>query len=418
MKKREVWLVILLVFFGFLYQAIQKGKIHLAEDFSFFSAEKKLKGSQFVEFPENEKVFSNVGKIEVENPAGEVVISKSGDDKVHISSSLRIYYTNKSDVDEIHKQILIKSELQNRELKISSQYANAFPYQRARILLRLSVPQNIILGISNQEGDTVIKDTGKDILIDQENGNLILENIPSSLRLQLRNCNANIKDIAANVDIVSSYANVFLENAASLRFKGRHSDCSVKNVKKDVFIEHSYGKLTLDGIDKVEISARHCDIAAKNIRNGAVINNNYENVFLENIGGDVRIICRLSKIDLHHVSCSNVVIENSFADTNISDFSGTNLDMLLKNGNLELQVKNVSNRINIDSQHAELNLYFGALSDPTFNIKAKHGNIQVQSPLELDIYKENVDSFANRAGQKPEVLINNTYGNIQINTLK
>ncbi len=416
MKKKEIVLITVLVIFGFLYQAIEKGKVRFVNDFSFYSDERKLKGSQFVEFPESEKLFTDVKKISIENPAGEIVINNSADDQVRVMSSLRVYYSDKRDVDEIRKKTAITTDLQNGDLKIAGQYAADFPFQRIRILFRLYVPEYITLAISNKEGETIVKGTGKDIHVNQENGSLVLENISSGLELQLRNCNANIKTITDHVDINGYRTSVNLDNIDSLRFKGEHGDCSIKNVQKDVYVEHSYGKLFLDGADKVEIHARHSDIDVKNIKNGAIITNKYENIFLKNIDGDVRLSSRLGKIDIQQITSRNIVIENSFSDIAISHYSGENLDVLLNNGNLDLQVKDVANRINIESQHAELILNFGVLSDPTFNIKTKHGQINLQTSLDIEKYEENAEIFANRSGQKPEILVNNIYGNVQIKT--
>jgi DUF4097 and DUF4098 domain-containing protein YvlB len=414
MKKREILLIVALVIFGFVYQAIEKGKVQFTKNFSFYSDERRLKGSQFVEFPEKEQLFSLVNKVIIENHAGEVTITKSSDDQVHVASFLRIYYSKKHDVDEIHKKIAIKTDFRDGDLKVSSQCASAFPYQHARIYFRLLVPEGVILTVSNQEGDIIIRGIGKNIYLTQENGNLFVENIPSSLKLQIKNGNANIKRIAAQVDINASHANVYIENAVSLHIRGKHGDYSIKNVKKNVFIEHSFGKLTLDDVDNIEISAKHSDIVAKNIKNGAVITNKYENILLDNITGNIRLSSRMSKIDLRHFSGKNAVIENSFADINISDYSGENLDVLLKNGNLDLQVKNIVNRINIESKYAKLNLVFGILSDPTFNIKTNQGRIFDQLPFELEKYEENSESFANRVGQNPEILINNHYGDVYL----
>lgn len=241
-----------------------------------------------------------------------------------------------------------------------------------------------------------------------------MENIPSGLKLQLKNCNANIKTIAEHAEISAYRSTINIENAVSLRIRGEHGDCSIKNVKKDAFVEHSYGNLLIDGIDKAEIYARHSKINVKNIQNGAIITNKFENIFLENVKGDVRLSNRLGKIDIRHIASQNIVIENSFADIVIADYSGENLDVLLKNGNLDLQVKNVENRINIESTHAELNLNFGILFDPTFNIKTKHGQIFLQTPFDFEQYEENAESFANRSGQKPEIFISDVYGNVQI----
>ncbi|MCG2812186.1 MAG: hypothetical protein L6428_12150 [Candidatus Aminicenantes bacterium] len=414
MKKKE-WLVIfLLIAFGLIYQIVEKGKIRFSKDFSYYSDEKRLIGSQFAEFFEKEKIFQKVNEIVIENPAGEININRSKDGQVRFLAFFRIYYSNKSDVDKIYKKTSIKTEFHENELKISSRYLSGFPYRQLRIHMQLSVPENVVLAITNHEGNVVIRNTGKNIQLNQENGNLLLENIPSGLQVELKNGNAHIKNIEEHVEAITSRANVFVENVLSLRLQGRHGDYSLKRIKNNAFIEHAYGKLVLDDAAKVEIKARHSNVIARNIRNGITVTNKYENIFIENIAGDIHIASRLSKIDLLHVLGQNVVIENSFADINISDYSGENLDILLKNGNLNLQVKNAINRINIESKNAELILGFGLLIDPTFNIKTKHGQIYDHLSLDLEKYEEKADRFANRSGEKPEILINNTYGDIHL----
>lgn len=416
MKKNEIILVIVLVFFGLIYQAVEKGKARFVGDFSIFSSERKLKGSHFSEFPEPEKLFAAIERVAIDNPAGEIVIGPATDGQVHLVSLLRVYYTDKGDVEEVRKKAEIKADLEGGALKISVQHRSPFPYQRLRVLFRLLVPENTLLAVSNQEGDVVIKDTGKEIRVDLANGSLFLERVRSRLELQLKNCNANIKDIAGHAEITASHSNIVLENAASLRLAGKHGDCTLKNAGKDVLVEYSFGRLTLDEAGKVEISARHSDISASNIRSGAVVANKYGNILLEDISGDVRLSSRSCGIDLRRVSGGSVMIDNSYADTRIQDFSGDNLDMLVKNGSLDLGVKGVAGRINIQSQHAELNLVFGVLPDPAFSIRTKQGRITIESPLEFETYEENEVHFANRTGLKPEILVNNTYGSVHVKT--
>jgi len=416
MKKSEIFLIIALVLFGIAYHAIEKGKVQFGGDFSIFSDERKLMGSRFAEFSEPEKLFTAVERITIDNPAGEVVINRSGDGQVHLVSLLRVYYSDKGDVEDLRQKAEVMADLQGGELKISVRHASPFPYRRLRILFRLQVPEETMLAVSNLEGDVIIKDTGKGIRVSQESGSLYLEGIRSRLDLRLRNCTASMKDIADHAEISASHCKITIENAVSLRLAGRHGDCTLKNLEKDVFVEYAFGKLVLDGAGKVEISARHCDISARNIRGGAVISNKYANILVEGISGDVRLVGRSSRIDLRRATGGDVVIENAYADARILDFSGATLDVLMKNGNLELDVKNVADRINIRSEHAELNLVFGVLADPTFNIRTRHGRITVESPLELESFEEKEERFANRTGQKPEIFINNTYGDIHIKT--
>jgi len=414
MKKREIFLVVALVVFGVVYQAIETGRVRFAKDFSFYTNERQLKGSRFIEFPGKEAFFPGVSRVIIENPAGEVSVGRSADDQVHLLSILRAYYSEKRQVDELRDRTEVKSDLVDGVLKISVRYPSAFPYQRLRILFRLQVPLDIPLSVSNHEGDVVVRDTGKDIRIDQENGYLVLENIPSRTWLQLKNCVAKIKGLADHAEITASHSNVFLTDAVSLRLNVRHGEVSIKNVKNDAVVEHAYGQLQVDGAGKLEIAARHSDIAVKNIQGGVTISNKYENTLLENASGDIRLASRSGRIVLRRVTGRNVVIENSYADVMVTDFSAANLDVLLNNGNLDLSVKNVTDRINIEAQHSELNLVFAALADPTFNIKTRQGRIYAQPLLGLENFEENEENFANRSGGKPEILIHTTYGNVRV----
>ena len=127
--------------------------------------------------------------------------------------------------------------------------------------------------------------------------------------------------------------------------------------------------------------------SAKNIQRGAVIANRFETTLLEDVSGDIRLTSRSGRIVLRRATAGNVVIENSFADIVLTDFSAANLDVLLKNGNLDLRVKNVTERINVEAEHAELDLVFAALADPTFNIKTRNGRIEAQPILGLETFR-------------------------------
>ncbi len=414
MKKKEIFLVAVLVVFGVIYQAVEKGKVRFAENFSFYSDERRLKGSRFAEFPAADLQFPGVSRIVIENPAGEITVDPSADGQVHLAALQRVYYSDKSVVSELHRKTDVRSVLDNGTLKVTVHYPAAFPYRHLRVLFRLQVPVDVPLSIANHEGDVVVRGTGKDLSLGLENGSLVLENIPGRLRLHLKNCVARVRGLADHAEVTATRTELRLEDAVSLRLNGRHGECVIKNVKNDVSGEYAYGRLRVDGAGRLEIAARHCDIRAQNITGGSVIDNKYENILLENAGGDIRLSNRSGRIELNRSTAGNVVIENSYADIRLAGFSAMSLDVLLKNGNLGLQVDNITERINVEAQHAQLDLVLAALADPTFSIKTRQGRIFAQPSLGLDSFEENAESFANRSGQKPEILIHNSYGDVRL----
>lgn len=414
MKKKEIVIVVLLIVFGFIYNAAQKGKIKFIDDFSGYLNERRLIGGQYAEFPQKGMIFPAPNKIIIDNPAGEIIIDKSADDQVHLLPSFRVYYLHKADVEAISRNALVHAEIENNELHVSGDYLSAFPYKRLRIRFELMVPEGVALSISNHEGNISIRHGGKDIFLKQENGNVFLEDIPSPVQIEIRGGNLDIKNIAGNVTIAAKQSDILLENASALRLQGKHGNYSLKKIKANVVIEHAYGDIFLDGAGQAEIFGRHSKLVVRNVENGVKLASTFQSIVIENIKGDVQLANRSGEIEIRHVNAKSMVIENSFADIAIADCAGENLNILLKNGNLDFMGANIADRLNIESRQANITLGLGVITDPTFSIKTNHGRIYNHSSVNLDIFQERDESFANRSGQKPEIIINNNYGDIHI----
>lgn len=414
MKKKEIVIVFLLIAFGFIYNAVEKGKIKFTDDFSRYFNEKRLVSEQFAEFPYPGRVFPAPKKINVVNPAGEVIINRSDDDQVHFLAFFKVYYSDKAGVDEIAGNALVNAEIENDELNISGGYRSDFPYKRLRIRMELAVPEAVELSVNNQEGNISLRQAGRDVFLMQENGQVLVEGISSALRIEIRGGNLDVKNIAGNVTIDARQCDISLENAAALRLHGKHGNYLLKNVKTHVSIEHAYGDITLDGAGQAEISGRHGKLVVRHIENGIDIRTAFQSILAENIAGDVRMAGRSSRIDIRHVNAKSMVIENSFADIAIADCAGETVNVILKNANLDFSDMHIADRLNIESRQANINLVLGVLADPTFTIKTVRGRIYNQSLTSLEIFQEKDESFANRSGQKPEIVINNRYGDIHI----
>jgi hypothetical protein len=234
MKKKEIVIIALLIAFGFIYNAFEKGKIKFIDDFSGYFDETRLISEQYLEFPQKEQIFPATGKITITNQAGEITIDRSTDGQVHLLAFWRIYFLNQSDVESINQKVRVHAETKNNELEISGDYAGAFPYKRLRIRLQLLIPEGVVLAASNHEGNVSIRHAGKNLFLRQENGNVNLADIPSSLQLEIRRGKLEVKNVAGNVAIDAQQTDIVLENVGSLRLQGRHGDYALKNIRGNV----------------------------------------------------------------------------------------------------------------------------------------------------------------------------------------
>lgn len=414
MKRKEIFLVLALIAFGLLYQAVEKGRERMARDFSFYAGDRRPQGTRFSEFPGLQQGFSGVSRIAVVNPAGEVLVGASADGQVHLSSWVRVYHAGKEAPARLEPEVQAQGRMVDGTLQVSVGAPSPFPYRRLRVLLRLEVPPGIPLAVANQEGDVILRDAGGDLEVELKNGDLVLENASAGARLRLSNGTARIKGVAGEAEIRAMRAKVFVQDVAAVRLDGRHSDFVVRGVAGRAAVELAYGKLELDGAERLEAKARHGQIRAAHLGAGAVVTSHYAPVILEDAAGDVSVSCRSGRIELRRLSARAVMVENSYADVAISGFAGASLDVALKNGRLALLADRIDERVNISGSHADLDLSFAALVDPTFSIQAVHGRIRVPPGLGLESYEEKEESFANRDGGKPEIRVRNVYGDVKV----
>lgn len=416
MKKREIVLVVALIAFGLVYRAVEKGRVRFARDFSFYRDDRRLKGTRFDEFPAKEERFPDVERVTIDNPAGEVAVGRSEDDALHLASVVRVYRSGSGAAAGAGQRAVVRSELAGGVLRVSVRAPSPFPYRTQRVLLRLRIPAGVSLAVANREGDVIVRGAGRDVAIDQENGDVVLEKADAGVRLVLRNGTAGIRDVAGGAEIEAAHAKVTLAGAGSLRLDGRHGEFSLRGVKGDARLKMAYSRLRVDGAGRLEIDARHTPIEAFDVPGGAFVTDEFDAVLLERIGGDIRVSSRSGRIDLRHAAAAGVVLENAYADIAVSDLASDRLDVLLSNGNLDLGAARVAERVNIKAKYSELNLSFVKLADPTVSIKAVHGRISVSPGLELETFEENDEAVANRSGQKPEILVHNTYGSVKVSS--
>ena len=195
MKRKEIFLVVILVVFGLVYHAVEKGRVRFSRDFSFYANDRRPKGTRFTEFPGQDMQFPEVSQVRIENPAGEVTVDRSSDGLVHLAAKVRVYHSGELDLDAAAKDAEVRTDLDAGTLKVSVRAPSPFPYHRLRVLLHLRVPADTPLSVCNKEGDVIVRDTGRDLRIDQENGDLVLENIPSRSRLLLKNGIAKMRGL-------------------------------------------------------------------------------------------------------------------------------------------------------------------------------------------------------------------------------
>ena len=413
MKKKEIAIVVALIFFGWIYHTVEKIDFGFLNDLSFSMDGTRLWTDQYSEFVQKEMKFAAIQKIFFDNPAGGVKIQKATDDQVLILPSIRVYHDQKIEAEKLFRQIRIETKVENRELKISVQQTN-FPYHRVRIFFVLTVPENMQLDVRNQYGDVDIQGAGKNISVRENYGNAVIENIDSSVDVSCKYGNLQIKNIKGKSFLETRYTNIGAENIGGIEIDAKYGSSVIRDIRGPAKIRYNYGAMDLFGAESAEIYAKHTRLVAKNVKYESKIRNSYESVWLEALFGDIYLSTKNCKLNLLNCRSDSLVIENSFDNVNIQGFSGASIDISLQHGKIVLDFVEVKEKINLDCRYGNIILAIPFSCTPSFNLKTKYGEIIHPSDMEISISQEGIEKFVNFVGNKPEIMINNVYGNIEL----
>lgn len=459
MKKREIFIVFVLIAFGILYNFYKSGDIEIGfyEGCSVDSRSLLDKRSlnKFVQ-EEIRCSHDQIKKVEIENLAGSITVEKHStvenkadseseienenktENTIRIVPEIHVYHRDKDKAQEIYKKIKIETRTYDlveeeepgstagteakptyKKLHITVSPEESFPYRRVRIHFKLTIPESAELDLWNRYGNMEINGCGKNILLNGKYGDIWVRHIDSNLKIRHRHGNVAIEDIKDAVDLSSRYSKIKIKDVSELKLNCSHSRVFITGVKKETDIDHAaYSVITMEDSKKITVDGRHTKIKMENIEEGASVKNSHETIYMRNIKGNVQVKARHCKVVLKQAVSDDVVIKNSYGSVWCDEISAKNVDIMLNNGKLDIAFDRIEERINIRNRYSRIRLEYPGSLQPLFSIHVRQGSIVNRTPVEMAILKEGsgADVNASTMEGKPEIIINTTYGDVFLKT--
>lgn len=408
MKKKEIFLVIVLIAFGLSYQGLHDGlrgcRVNIGDTTS-------LETDVYTDFPQPTQTFAGITSVDFINAAGQVDINLAADDRVTVSAVARVYHEDRAEAGRIAKELKLRVANNNGRLEVYVPRED-FPYRRMRVHFTLRLPVGVALSASNRYGYMNLQDVGKDVKLDQAYGNLTVVGVPSGLSVTQKYGDADIRNLSGHLYLHSAYSSVRVENVPSLRLEGKHSDGDIRHVKGAVAINDSYGDIELDDAGQVEIDGPHTSILVRNVRGGVTIRNTYEPIQVQQCFGEISLNGHHSPITLTDIDTPRLKVENTYNDLRIENFRGKELDVNLHHGDLELMIAQCSERMNIEGNYMNVDLKYPANMKPTFSLRTYNGSFTNDTTQAISVVKERAEVTASSTAAKPTISINTRYGDI------
>lgn len=417
MKKKEFWLIIGVIAFGVIYNSVRTGGGSFLSGCSYRPT-KVVKMAKPARFPQKEILFAGadgIDKLEINNPAGDITVEKSKDGSIRIQPVIRVHYKNKKKAASIAQKVEVLSRQNGNKLMVGVDSDGKFLYRRIRIDFTCFIPEQTALKLKTRYGSVDVSDAGRDIVIDQKDGDLFVKNIASGVTATHRDGRVRLYDIDEAVELSTRDAKGKIKNVASLLLKCRHSNLTISGVAEETEItDASYSSLEIENTHHLYVDARHTHLDLDDIKDSVRITNTHAGIIMKNIAANINVTAKACAVSLDASRSDSVIIKNSFNDIDIRNVSAQLLDILLKQGDLDVTIAGIEEKINIKGEHADITLKYPATLTPGFNITADNGKIKNNTSVDYTVQEDHQRRIINTAGSKPEVVVDTLYGSVTL----
>lgn len=441
MKKRDIIIVMAVIAFGLIYNAIKSGdfdiRFHKGVPVTTWQLTDKSYPNNFAL---EEIQYNQVDKIEISNIAGDIEVEKAALNANETSApgiliipTIRVYHRNKRKAEEMSKKIKINHTLstetieadnvtgkkEKKKVRIEVKSTEDFSLQRARIRFKLVIPETVELDLRTRYGDMEINGCGTNISLDGKHGDISVKHVDSTVEINHRNGRVVVTDVQNSVNLSARNSTVRINNVSELKLDCYLTDVDISQVENKVDIENAaYANIIMDHANEFYAVGRHTKFRLKNIKSSVQIKNSHKFITMKNIEGNIHIKANNCRINLDEIKSGDVVIKNSDKYVNINKISAENLDILMSEGDLNIAFDQIKEKLNIKNRNSKVTLIYPSIVRPLFNIEARYGSVTNRTSEELSVLKESGRELvtSNHLEGKPKITINTTYGDILLET--
>jgi len=441
MKKRDIIIVMAVIAFGLIYNAIKSGDFDIRFHKGVPVTTWQLIDKSYPnDFAGEEIQYNQVDKIEISNIAGDIEVEKAAPAAdaanatgIRIYPTIRVFHRDKTKAEEISKQIKInhvlatetieannppgKKEMQKVRIEVKS--IEDFSLRRARVRFKLVIPDTVELKLRNRYGDMVVDGCGKNISLDGKHGDIYVKHVDTAVEINHNNGRVAVSDVQNNVNLSARNSTVRVNNVSELKLDCYLADVKISQVENKVDIENAaYSDIIMEEGNEFSAAGRHTKYKLTNIKSSVQIKNSHKPISMKNIGGNILINANNCKINLEQITASDVVIKNAYNYVNIDKISVENLDILMNNGDLDIVFDQIKEKLDIKNRHSKVTLIYPSSQRPVFNIEARYGSVTNRTTEDLAVLKERGRELvtSSRLDGKPMITINTTYGDILLET--
>ena len=395
MKKSEIILVVLALLAGLVIHLVKSEKIDRISQI-FTNKGELLDQTHLNEFIEDEKILTDIKKLEIKNPAGSITVDPAPDHTAALQVTYKIYHKHKEEAQRLRSQLTLVEQENGDTTSLEIHSSKKFPLRRARAHITVKLPPGVELSILNRFGD--------------------IHALQIKSNLYIRNYYGNIKvDSCQGILEISSHRgkDVEVNNVANVRIDCLHSTLTLSNISKRVEIFKSFNSnIKIKKSSNINIEATHTNINMQEISKAVNISSTHANIIVEKCSGDLKIMAKDCHVKLKEITSETATIKNTYKNTDIKGIAAKNLYLYISHGNVDLDIAEITETLNAKGIHANITMRYPGNLLPAFNIKSLYGQIINKTSREMEILREDQTYSLITTEGNPDIILTTTYGDI------
>jgi DUF4097 and DUF4098 domain-containing protein YvlB len=352
-------------------------------------------GQEHTTNTELEQVIPANAALRIQNPRGDVTISASSDNRIHVSSRDVVYASSDKDANRQLDRVAPKITVSGSQVMIETADISA-----AHADLSIEVPTDASLDINAGHGDVTVDGAKNNVTVTAGKGDVKLDNISGNVHTHMTKGDFSATTVTGEVVVDGRMDDVSLsdiKNHVSLNgdfFGDTHlqqitGPLNLHSSRTDIVIASVPGNLTLDKDNlqfrnvkgPVRVSTRSNDVEASSVEGATRIENSDADI-------TVNLVAPLDTVQIHN--------KNGAIDVTLPATAKFNLDASTGNGDLSTDFE-VPQQSSGDGHSASGKVGGGG---PTISVMADHGDINIRRAGTSSPDDENVE--APERPEKPE----------------
>lgn len=331
-------------------------------------------GTQEHDFPAN-------ASLRVVNERGDVKLTVSNDNKVHVVTNTSAVAQSQSDADQMNQARTPKITVEGSIVVIDSTgtggVANA---NRARVDMEIQAPRKAMADIMTLRGDVRVIGRDGDVKAETKRGDVQVEDVNGKAEIHARHSDVTASKVTGDVSVEGSISDCTVSDVGGqVELRGDYyGTIQVSRAAKPVRFQSSRTDLEIGRLDGT-MTMESGDLRVSSLAGPVTLRSRSKEVHFESFSGDLTLDTTNSEVDVRvtKLPVGNIDISNRNGGIRLTlpEKGAFSLDANTRNGEISSDFPEIKSDTQRDTTHASGRVANGAAN---VRLRTEHGDIEIR----------------------------------------